>query len=60
MIKGILLVWIVCLVIYLTWCLIVYYLQKYFGLYDDTVKFLLNAGGVVMCVAAFIGGFLVG
>ena len=50
----------VCWGIYLIWFFLLYFLQQKFSLSDDTVRLLLNAGGVVMCIVAFICGLYIG
>ena len=58
--KNILVVIGVCWGIYLIWFFLLYFLQQKFSLSDDTVRLLLNAGGVVMSIVAFIWGLYIG
>jgi hypothetical protein len=60
MVKNILVVVGVCWGIYLIWFFLLFFLQQKFSLSDDTVRLLLNAGGVVMCIVAFIWGLYIG
>jgi hypothetical protein len=60
MVKNILVVVGVCWGIYLIWFFLLFFLQQKFSLSDDTVRLLLNAGGVVMSIVAFILGLYIG
>jgi hypothetical protein len=60
MVKNILVAVGVCCGIYLIWFFLLFFLQQKFSLSDDTVRLLLNAGGVVMSIVAFIWGLYIG
>lgn len=60
MVKDILVVIGVCWGIYLIWFFLLFFLQQKFSLSDDTVRLLLNVGGVVMSIVAFICGLYIG
>lgn len=46
--------------IFLAWFILVYFLQNLFNLSDKTATYLINIGGVILCVVGFIIGLKYG
>ena len=60
MVKNFLFILCIFWGIFLTWFFAVFFLQQRFNFSDDTARLLINIGGVIVSVGAFIGGMLIG